>query len=78
MRDPYIYFNRLLGFAKRGVTPEAKQNTPQAKQNKLPRQKTKWSRNDLRTGLPGCFVVQNSVRIEPEPMAGVPRPQETN
>ncbi len=37
-----------------------------------------WSRSDLRTGLPGWLLVQNSVCIEPEPMAGAPRPQETN
>ena len=37
-----------------------------------------WSRSDLRTGLPGWLLVQNSVCIEPEPMAGVPRPQATN
>ena len=62
--------------ARAGRHSRSKKTAPQAKQRSSTCKNRKRLRNDIRAGLPGGFLVQNSLRIEPEPMAGVPRPQE--
>ncbi len=60
------------------VTPEIENKHPPGQTKKTTGKGQTGSRNDLIIGLPDLFLVQNPLRIGPEPMAGVPRPQETN